>query len=67
MARVLDRTADVLQQVRRRLEPAPAPGHDGSGYGQLWDPRDETEAMRLILNNADSEVFEATGERTPTS
>ena len=64
MARALDRTTHVLQRVRRRLEPAqPAPpsGHDGGDYGQLWDPRDETEAMRLILNNADPEVFEATG------
>jgi SAM-dependent methyltransferase len=31
------------------------------GYGRLWRPRDEAEARRLILNDADPEAFERSG------
>jgi ubiquinone/menaquinone biosynthesis C-methylase UbiE len=33
------------------------------GYGDLWQPDDEEQAMQLVLNETDPEVFEASGQR----
>jgi ubiquinone/menaquinone biosynthesis C-methylase UbiE len=60
--RVVDGAIARLARLRRRLGAAGGPGaEDGAGYGGLWRPRDEAEARRLILNDADPEAFEASG------
>ena len=32
-------------------------------YGDLWQPGDETQAMQLVLNESDPDIFEASGRR----
>jgi ubiquinone/menaquinone biosynthesis C-methylase UbiE len=32
-------------------------------YGDLWQPGDEKQAMQLVLNETDPDVFEASGQR----
>lgn len=33
------------------------------GYGDLWQPNDEEQAMQLVLNETDPDIFEASGQR----
>jgi ubiquinone/menaquinone biosynthesis C-methylase UbiE len=59
--RALDGAMGALSALRRRVA-AGASGDGGEvGYGGLWRPRDEEEARRLILNDADPEAFERAG------
>jgi ubiquinone/menaquinone biosynthesis C-methylase UbiE len=56
--RAIDAAIAGLAALRRRVA-AGAPSDDG--YGGLWQPRDEDEARRLILNDADPVAFERAG------
>ena len=40
---------------------AARPGPGAPDYGELWCPKDESDARRLILNDADAEAFERSG------
>jgi ubiquinone/menaquinone biosynthesis C-methylase UbiE len=61
--------AAPLRRLRaRRVNAAVAPAASGRrakrpGYGEIWVPRDETQAMDLILNVTDAEEFEKAGRR----
>jgi ubiquinone/menaquinone biosynthesis C-methylase UbiE len=50
---------------RRRKQRQPVEGASGRAqeYGSLWQPNDEQQAMQLVLNETDPDVFEASGQR----
>jgi ubiquinone/menaquinone biosynthesis C-methylase UbiE len=54
-----------MRLPRRRREPRQQVEEAASAqsYGDLWQPDDEEQAMQLVLNETDPEVFEASGQR----
>jgi ubiquinone/menaquinone biosynthesis C-methylase UbiE len=75
--RVIDGGMKGLAGLRRRVAEPPVPeppvpepssvaetatpGPGAPEYGELWCPKDESDARQLILNDADAEAFEQSG------
>ena len=64
LLRLVDDADRLLHRIRCRLGSgtSDAGAQVATPYGELWRPRNEQEAMALILNEVDTEVFERTGE-----